>query len=199
MEPEMDRLTGRLARTAAEQGLLEVAWRTVDSPVGDLLLAATPAGLTRVAFAREGFDAVLQQLAERIGPRVLPEPGRLDEPARQLEEYFAGRRTGFELALDDRLSGGFRLAVQRWLPQIGYGRTASYAEVAAAVGNPGASRAVGSACATNPLPLVRPCHRVLRAGGALGGYLGGPAAKQALLDLEGSPGVDPAPRPARPR
>ncbi|GAA1390576.1 methylated-DNA--[protein]-cysteine S-methyltransferase [Luteococcus peritonei] len=186
MTEHLDALTSRLARTASEQGLVEVAWRTVDSPVGELLLAATPAGLARVAFAREGFDGVLQDLSARIGPRVLREPGRLDAAAHQLDDYFAGLRTSFDLHLDDRLSTGFRQQVQRWLPQIGYGRTASYAEVAAALGRPGASRAVGTACATNPLPLVVPCHRVLRSGGALGGYLGGLEAKQALLELEGA-------------
>lgn len=189
----MDRLTAptdltglhRLLEVRAEQeGLLDVAYRTVDSPVGPLLLAATPTGLVRVAYEREDFDTVLTHLAGRLGPRVLLAPQRLDPAARQLEEYFAGSRTRFDLALDPSLSSGFRGRVHAYLPQIGYGHTQSYGEVAAQVGNPRAVRAVGSACATNPLPVVVPCHRVLRSDGGLGGYLGGAAAKSALLALE---------------
>lgn len=175
----------RLLELRAEQeGLLDVAYRTVETPVGTLLLAATPAGLVRVAYAREGFDTVLESLATRLGPRVLRAPGRLDGAARQLEEYFAGTRTRFDLPLDRTLSTGFRGRVHAYLPEIGYGSTASYGDVATAVGSPRAVRAVGSACATNPLPVVVPCHRVLRSDGALGGYLGGPQAKTTLLALE---------------
>lgn len=175
----------RLLELRAEQeGLLDVSYRTVDSPVGTLLLAATPAGLVRVAFDREGFDSVLEALAARLGPRVLRAPARLDDAARQLEEYFAGTRTAFDLPLDRSLSTGFRGQVHVYLPQIGYGHTASYGEVATAVGSPRAVRAVGSACATNPLPVVVPCHRVLRSDGSVGGYLGGPQAKTTLLALE---------------
>lgn len=163
---------------------LDVAYRTVDSPVGPLLLAATDAGLVRVAFAVEDHDAVLQTLADRVGSRILRAPGRLDAAAREVEEYFAGRRHTFDLPLDLRLSAGFRRLVQEHLPHIGFGSTASYAQVAAAVGNPGAVRAVGTACATNPLPVVVPCHRVLRSDGSLGGYVGGLDAKRTLLTLE---------------
>jgi len=185
--PTAEDLTGlhRLLEVRAEQeGLLDVAYRTVDSPVGVLLLAATPVGLVRVAYEREGFDAVLEALTTRLGPRVLRAPRRLDAAANQLDEYFTGTRTVFDVALDRSLSSGFRGQVHAFLPQIGYGSTASYQEVAALVGSPRAVRAVGSACATNPLPVVVPCHRVLRSDGSLGGYLGGPEAKQALLTLE---------------
>lgn len=181
---DLARLHERLVADAAAARILEVSYRTVDSPVGGLLLAATDDGLVRVAFEREGFDDVLATLAERVGPRVLSAPSRLDDAARQFEEYFAGIRHTFELPLDDRLSSGFRRTVQRSLAHIAYGRTATYKEVADAVGNPGAVRAVGTACATNPLPLVLPCHRVLRADGSLGGYRGGPEAKATLLALE---------------
>ena len=177
-------LHGRLAAAADQAGLLDVAYRTLDTPVGTLLLAATPDGLVRVAYAREGHDSVLQALAGRVSPRVLHAPARLDQAARQLEEYFAGRRHRFELPLDRRLSAGFRRAVLDQLPSIGYGSTASYAAVAAAAGRPRAVRAAGTACATNPLPLVIPCHRVVRSDGTPGGYAGGPAAKQLLLTLE---------------
>ncbi len=164
----------------------DVAYRTVDSPVGRLLLAATATGLVRVAFESQGFDACLADLARRVGPQVIEDPARLDAAAVQLDEYFTKGRRMFDLPLDDRLSDGFRLAVQRFLPSIGYGQTLTYAEVASQVGNSGATRAVGSACATNPLPIVVPCHRVLRSDGTLGGYAGGLPAKRFLLDLEGA-------------
>jgi methylated-DNA-[protein]-cysteine S-methyltransferase len=180
----LDRLVERLAVQADDQGLLDVGYRTVDSPVGTLLLAATPIGLVRVAYATEGHDTVLQALADGISPRVLRLDARLDAAARQLDEYFAGRREQFDVALDWRLSAGFRSTVLHHLPEIPYGRTATYADVAAMAGRPRASRAVGSACASNPLPVVVPCHRVVRSDGALGGYLGGVAAKAALLALE---------------
>lgn len=178
------RLQARLVDAAEREGLLDVAYRLFDSPVGSLLLAATDAGLVRVAYEREGHDGVLGRLATAVSPRVLHAPRRLDDVSRQLEEYFAGRRTAFELRLDRRLSSGFRAEVQAWLPSIGYGHTATYAEIAAAVGNPRAVRAVGTACATNPLPVVVPCHRVIRSDGSLGRYAGGDEAKHALLTLE---------------
>lgn len=180
----LDALRDRLAAAAQADGVLDVAYRTVDSPVGSLLLAATDTGLVRVAYAREDHDAVLQALSDTISPRVLRSPARLDTTARELEEYFAGRRERFDVALDWRLSAGFRSRVLHLLPDIGYGRTASYAAVAALAGNPKAVRAVGSACATNPLPVVVPCHRVVRSDGGMGGYLGGVEAKQILLTLE---------------
>jgi methylated-DNA-[protein]-cysteine S-methyltransferase len=183
-EAELAGLAGRLAHRAEDESLLEVAYRIVDSPVGRLLLAATERGLVRVAFEREGFDAVLSGLAERLGPRVLHAPWKLDEASAELDEYFAGRRRRFGLPLDFALSHGFRLSVQQRLPDIGYGRTMSYRQVAELLDRPGAVRAVGTACATNPLPVVVPCHRVLRSDGSLGGYLGGLEAKSTLLELE---------------
>jgi methylated-DNA-[protein]-cysteine S-methyltransferase len=174
----------RLEDAAADAGLLDVAYTTVDSPVGHLLLAATTRGLARVAFEAEDHDRVLDSLASRLGARVLRSPRRLGAVARELDEYFAGARSGFDLPLDFTLSHGFRQLVQRYLPSIGYGETRSYAEVARSVGRPGAVRAVGTACATNPLPVVVPCHRVLRSDGGLGGYLGGTEATRTLLTLE---------------
>jgi methylated-DNA-[protein]-cysteine S-methyltransferase len=152
--------------------------------VGLLLLAATDLGLVRVAFMIEDHDAVLQSLSARLSPRVLLAPARLDPVARELEEYFAGERRGFDLALDWRLSAGFRSTVLHHLPEIGYGHTATYAAVAELAGSPKAVRAVGTACATNPIPLVVPCHRVVRSDGTLGRYRGGDEAKRALLSLE---------------
>ncbi|WP_232506118.1 methylated-DNA--[protein]-cysteine S-methyltransferase [Microlunatus flavus] len=182
----LERLLGRLVAAADGRDEVDVGYRSVDGPVGPLLLAATPAGLVRVAFASEGEDAVLQELADRVSPRVLPLAGRLDETARELEEYFAGRRRRFDVALDWQLAGGFRRTVLGHLAvDVEYGRTTSYAGLAALAGSPRAVRAVGTACATNPLPVVVPCHRVVRSDGSMGRYRGGEEAKHALLELEG--------------
>jgi len=178
------RLHEKLAAAAQAEGLLDIAYRTLDTPVGPLLLAATDVGLVRVAYSVEDHDAVLQHLSERISPRILHAPARLEGAARELDEYFTGHRTDFDLPLDWRLSAGFRAVVLRHLAEIAYGHTASYATVAGLVGNPKAARAVGTACATNPLPVVVPCHRVVRADGGMGGYLGGADAKRTLLTLE---------------
>jgi methylated-DNA-[protein]-cysteine S-methyltransferase len=180
----LDRLHERLVDAASTERMLDVAYRTVDSPLGPLLLAATEIGVVRLAYEVEDHDQVLQSLALKVSPRVLRAPGRLDEAARQLEAYFTGRRRGFDVPLDLRLSAGFRRQVLDHLRTIGYGHTESYAGVAEAIGRARAVRAVGSACATNPLPLLVPCHRVLRSDGALGGYVGGLRVKQALLALE---------------
>jgi methylated-DNA-[protein]-cysteine S-methyltransferase len=181
---EMTGLHARLAAAAQRDGILDVAYRILDSPVGPLLVAATEAGLVRVAYASESHDAVLQSLSDRISPRVLNAPARLDNVARELGEYFDGQRQSFDMALDWSLSTGFRAAVLQHLPEIGYGHTASYAAVARLAGNPQAVRAVGSACANNPLPVIVPCHRVVRSDGSMGGYLGGVDAKRTLLTLE---------------
>jgi methylated-DNA-[protein]-cysteine S-methyltransferase len=180
------RLHTRLVAAAEKAGVLDVAYRTIDTPVGTLLLAATDNGLVRVAYASEDHDLVLQQLADRVSPRVLRASARLDSPARELDEYFAGRRDRFDLRLDFQLSRGFRRTVLSHLTEIGYGTTASYAAVAAAAGNPKAVRAAATACATNPLPVVVPCHRVVRSDGSIGGYAGGTDVKKALLALEGA-------------
>lgn len=172
-----------LAR-ADDEGLVEVAVARTDSPIGTLTLAATPEGLVRVGFPRE-TDTILDELAEEVSPRVVELPRRLDLARRELDEYFAGRRTMFDLAVDLRLAHGFRRQVLELLhTEITFGETCSYAELAAMAGSPRAHRAVGSAMATNPVPIVVPCHRVLRTGGALGGYGGGLDVKRYLLALE---------------
>lgn len=208
---DIDALRGRLADDAAREGMVDVAYRVVDSPIGGLLLAATPDGLVYVAFESESSDDVLAMLADRVGPRVLRVPaatadvrdaaptgvadpantttgpglsGILDEAGAQLSQYLAGERREFDLPLDTRLATGFRGQVQRHLADIAYGRTATYKQLAADLDRPGAVRAVGTACATNPLPLVWPCHRILRSDGGLGGYRGGVEAKQRLLAME---------------
>jgi methylated-DNA-[protein]-cysteine S-methyltransferase len=186
VDDDPTRLHARLAAAAERDNVLDIAYRTVDSPVGALLIASTPAGLVRLAFGSEGHDAVLQNLSERISPRLLHAPKRLDAVARQLDEYFARRRHTFDVPLDWQLSKGFRRVVLGHLAaDIGYGTTASYGALARLSGSPKAVRAVGTTCATNPIPVVVPCHRVVRSDGTLGGYRGGPAAKRTLLDLEG--------------
>ncbi|SEH83519.1 methylated-DNA-[protein]-cysteine S-methyltransferase [Mycolicibacterium rutilum] len=180
----LDRLHRRLEHDAETAQLLDIAYRTVDSPVGPLLLAATPAGVLRVAYAIEDHDAVLARLAATVSPRILNAPRRLDTLAAQLDEYFAKRRTTFDVPVDLRLTDGFRRTVIEHLRAIGYGRRESYAAVAAAVGNPRAVRAVGTACGHNPLPVVIPCHRVVRSDGSAGQYVGGAQAKSTLLNLE---------------
>lgn len=174
-----------LAGPAAEAGLLDVAYATCASPVGDLLLAATPAGLVRIAYLDGGsLDDVLNKLAERVSPRMLCTPRRLDAPRRELDEYFAGRRRGFELSLDRRLMGAFGRRVLAATAAIPYGSVSTYAEIAEAAGSPRGARAAGNALGANPLPIVLPCHRVLRSGGNLGGYTGGLERKRALLAIE---------------
>jgi methylated-DNA-[protein]-cysteine S-methyltransferase len=181
----LQRLHARLERDAQTGGLLDIAYRTVDSAVGPLLLAATPLGLLRVAFANESHNSVLQNLSQRISPRILEAPTRLDPIARQLDEFFTGRRHSFDVPLDWSLSRGFRRTVLEHLnADIGYGATTSYATLARLSGSPKAVRAVGTACATNPIPIIVPCHRVIRSDGTVGAYRGGPAAKRVLLDLE---------------
>lgn len=178
------RLHDQLVVSADQSGLLDVAYRTIDSPVGTLLLAATPAGLVRVAFDIEDHDAVLHRLAKALSPRILHAPSKLDSVAHQIDDYFAKRRRSFDVAVDLSLAAGFRRSVVEHLRDIEYGRRESYAQVAAAVGSPRAVRAVGTACAHNPLPVVVPCHRVVRSDGTAGQYIGGPLAKAALLELE---------------
>jgi len=185
MKASLNRSLSHLAERAAEEGLLDVAYATTDSPFGPLLLAATPRGLVRVGLPNQDADELLVDLAARVSPRVLEAPARLDEARRELDLYFEGKLTDFDLALDWQLSKDFRRRVLRAIARIPYGQTRSYTEMARRAGNERAVRAAGTACGSNPLPLVVPCHRVLRTGGALGGYGGGLPMKEDLLRLEG--------------
>ncbi len=175
----------RLAERASTEGLLDVAYATTDSPFGKLLLARTPRGLVRVSLPAYDPGETLEELAARISPRVLEAPAGLDEARRQLDLYFEAKLTEFDLPLDWRLTQGFRGKVQRQIARIPYGQTRSYMQLAASAGNERAVRAAGTACGSNPIPIVVPCHRVLRSGGGLGGYGGGLPMKRALLELEG--------------
>ena len=181
-EGAMRRATAR----ALDEGLADVAYATMDSPIGRLLVASTERGLVRVSFHTERHDDVLDELVMKVSPRVLEAPERLDEVRRELDEYFEGDRRSFDLALDWRLTQGFRSEVLHTLyDTVPYGETASYAEMAVAAGRPRAYRAAGSAMGSNPIPVVVPCHRVVATGGGLGGYGGGLDMKRFLLRLEG--------------
>lgn len=162
----------------------DISCRILDSPLGALLVAGSSRGILRIAFECEGMDAVMRSLGAESSPRVLKSAELLDSVERQLEQYFAGALTRFDVKLDERASTGFRRDVLGHLIEIPYGFTRSYGEVAVAVGRPRASRAAGTACATNPWPLIVPCHRVVRSDGSIGSYLAGPPAKRYLLDLE---------------
>lgn len=190
----------RLARRAEAEGLLDVAYTELDSPFGPLLAAVTPRGLVRISYDSGSRDAVLGDLAARLSPRVLEAPARLDTPRRQLDEYFAGRRTTFDLALDWSLSRGFFQRILRATARLGYGELSTYKRLAEAAGSPRAVRAAGNALGSNPIPIVVPCHRVVRTGGRIGGYggtlgpyIGGAEIKLRLLELEGA--LDEAGRP----
>jgi methylated-DNA-[protein]-cysteine S-methyltransferase len=186
--PDRDEAAARAAsdraiERAAAEGLVDVGWTIADTPIGPLTLAATEVGLVRVGFGHE--EQMIEDLARVVSPRVVRLPARLDQVRRQLDEYFAGEREVFAIDLDWRLTHGFRRTVlERLVAEVPFGHTVSYAELALVSGRPRASRAVGTAMATNPLPIVVPCHRVLRTGGALGGYGGGLDTKRHLLSLE---------------
>lgn len=174
-----------LTAPAARAGLLDVAYARLETPVGELLLAATETGLLQLAYVEAGqIDRLLAWLADRVSPRVLSAPRRLDRPRRELDQYFSGRRRAFELALDERLMSPFARRVMTATAAIPYGQVSTYSEVAARAGSPRGARAAGNALGSNPLPIVLPCHRVLRAGGDLGGYTGGLGRKRMLLALE---------------
>lgn len=176
----------RLSNRLAEQGLAEISYAPVDSPFGELLLAASEQGLLRLAFPEEDTDSVLERLAARVSPRIVEAPAQLDPIRRELDEYFEGRRREFELPLDWMLVGPFGRRVLGATAKIPYGRVLTYTDVATEAGSPRGSRAAGNALGANPIPIVVPCHRVLRGSGALGGYAGGLPRKQFLLELEGA-------------
>lgn len=179
------RLRSALARRAADEGLLEVAYGTYESPLGSLTVMVTPRGLVRLSYPGEGIEDQLQEVADRVSPRILEAPEKTDDVRRQLDAYFAGRRHAFDVPIDWRLVRGFAGDVLRATARIPFGGVSSYREIAAAAGSPNAYRAAGNALGSNPVPIVVPCHRVLHAGGGLGGYTGGLERKRYLLQLEG--------------
>lgn len=174
-----------LAEAAHDAGLLDVAIAETDSPLGRLLLAVTPRGIARIAYPGEDRDAVLSELATRLSPRILTAAAMTDEVRRELDEYFDGRRARFDLRVDWRLMPGFAGKTLHAVRRVPFGSVTTYSQLAERIGNPGAARAVGNALGSNPIPIVIPCHRVLRADGSLGGYSGGLDRKRTLLGLEG--------------
>lgn len=177
---------GRFVAAAADRGLIDVAYAEIDSPFGPLLAATTTRGLLRLAYPSENVDQLLEEIARRISPRVLESPARLDAVRKQLEEYFDRKRKGFDLPVDLALARGFYRRVLTATAAIPFGKLATYREVAGKAGNPRATRAAGNALGANPVPIVVPCHRVVRTGGDLGGYTGGLDRKRFLLALEGA-------------
>jgi methylated-DNA-[protein]-cysteine S-methyltransferase len=176
---------GRFAERAASEGLVDVAYTRADSPLGPLLLAATPRGLACVSYSEfRDEDQTLERLASRLSPRVVEAPARLDDIRRQLDDYFAGRRRDFEVSIDWGLVGDFGRRVLGRTAEIPFGAVATYGDVARGIGAPGAARATGNALGANPMPIVVPCHRVVASGGKLGGYTGGVDRKKLLLSLE---------------
>jgi methylated-DNA-[protein]-cysteine S-methyltransferase len=179
-----------VSAAAAAAGLLDVAYATLDSPLGTLLLAATPRGLVQLAYVdANDEDRVLEALAAKVSPRVLLAPRKLDAPRRELDQYLTGTRRRFELALDWQLVRGFGRRVLEATARIPYGSVSTYKHVAGEAGNPRASRAAGNALGANPLPIVVPCHRIVHSGGGLGGYTGGLERKRMLLAIESGQGV----------
>lgn len=177
----------RLSAAARAEGLLDVAYAFADSPFGRLLVATTPHGLVRLAYPNESPDEVLQELASRVSPRVLESVADTDAVRRELDEYFGGRRQGFDLEVDMALvRGAFTRSILEATGRIPFGHVITYREIAAEAGSPRGARAAGNALGSNPIPIVVPCHRVVHAGGGLGGYTGGVSRKVTLLTLEGA-------------
>jgi methylated-DNA-[protein]-cysteine S-methyltransferase len=183
---DVEELQAALRRRAVESGLLDVAYAELDSPLGELLVAVTPRGLVRIAYEGEPRDAVLAELSDQVSPRLLRAPERTDAVRRELEDYFAGRQRSFETAVDWSLVHGFAVGVLQATARVPFGHVTTYGTVAAEAGSPRAARAAGNALGSNPIPIVVPCHRVLHAGGGLGGYSGGLERKRYLLELEGT-------------
>ena len=184
-EQALERARAGLVARAEAEGLVEVAYATLDSPYGELFVAATDRGVVKLGLPNLGTDGALEQLAAEISPRVLEAPARLDPARRELDAYFNGELRRFETPVDWRLSRGFTDKVLHVVARIPYGRTLSYGDVAEKAGNPRAFRAAGTACGANPVPLIVPCHRVVQAGGRPGNYGGGPEMKRGLLEMEG--------------
>ncbi|MGH2445850.1 MAG: methylated-DNA--[protein]-cysteine S-methyltransferase [Candidatus Limnocylindria bacterium] len=183
---DLERLRASVARRAAKDGILDVAYGTLDSPLGELTVFVTPRGLVRLSYAGEPVEEQLEEIAARVSPRILSAPERTDAVRRQLDDYFIGHRRRFEVTIDWRLVRGFAGDVLRATARIPFGGVSTYRDVATEAGSPNAYRAAGNALGSNPIPIVVPCHRVLHAGGGLGGYTGGLDRKRYLLTLEGA-------------
>jgi methylated-DNA-[protein]-cysteine S-methyltransferase len=193
MEERSRRAARLVADAAADAGLLDVAYGFVDSPFGRLLVAMSRRGLVRVAYPNRTVEDVLADLSEEISPRVLESARATDEIRRELEEYFGGQRRTFGVRVDLSAVRGFSKKVLQQTARIPFGSVITYRDVATRAGSPRAVRAAGNALGANPIPIVVPCHRVVRTGGGLGGYTGGLERKEVLLTLEGVPHPGKAP------
>lgn len=187
LDQDAERLARELTERAAAEGVAAVAYATLDTPLGTVGIAATPRGLVAVSLPNRSLDEFLAEIAADVSPRLVEAPGALDTARRELDEYFNGIRTRFDLPLDWRLvPGGFYRKVLRATARLPFGVTATYGEIAAKAGNGRAHRAAGTALGSNPIPIVVPCHRIVRSGGEPGNYGGGPEMKRWLLKLEGA-------------
>jgi methylated-DNA-[protein]-cysteine S-methyltransferase len=183
---ELAGLNERLLARADREGLIDVAYATMDSPYGELLVAATNRGVVKLSLPAYTQESALEEVSAGISPRILEIPKRLDPVRRELDAYFEGKLTKFDSKVDWSLSRGFTGKVLHAVARIPYGKTLSYGQVAERAGNPRAFRAAGTACSANPVPLIVPCHRVVQAGGKPGNYGGGPEMKLSLLEMEGA-------------
>ena len=182
----LDVAAARFVKAAEKENLVDVVFARIESPFGELLIASTPKGIVQLSLHGYDQDETLEELARKVSPRVLESPGRLAGVRKQLDEYFAGKRKNFDVPLDWQLSHGFALRVLKATARIPYGKVSSYREMAEKAGNVRATRAAGNALGGNAIPIIVPCHRVLRTGGGLGGYGGGLSMKEALLKMEGA-------------
>ena len=193
----VDVAVARFGESAAQRGLAALAYAIVPSPLDDLVAVASRRGLVRLSYGAERIDDVLDDLARRASPGIVEAPARLDPVRRELDEYFTGRRRRFDVPIDWTLAGPFAARVLAATAAIPFGEVSTYAQVAARAGSPRGSRAAGNALGANPIPIVVPCHRVVRSGGGLGGYTGGVERKRALLTLEGALPAGGAQAPGR--
>ena len=186
-DPGREERLARFRDAAAAEGLIDVAYTTTDSPYGPILVAATERGVVRLGLPNKNFDVLLDAIAAGVSPRVIEQRARLDPVLAELDEYFEGQRHEFSADVDWQLvRGDFGRRVLSETARIPYGQTLSYGQVAELAGNPRAFRAAGSALGANPIPVIVPCHRILRAGGEVGDYDGGSEMKRSLLEMEGA-------------
>lgn len=176
----------RLAAAAVEQGLTDVTYDFVGTPIGRLLVATTERGVCRVSFQQEDEGAVLDELAGKLGARVVRSASATKRVRDALASYLEGDEVNLDFPVDLTLTPSkFRRTVLEHLQRVERGRVVTYGQLALQSGTPRAARAVGTACATNPVPVIVPCHRVLPSSGGVGNYGGGPERKRFLLELEG--------------
>jgi methylated-DNA-[protein]-cysteine S-methyltransferase len=187
MTPLTEKFLDSLASAAVREGLADAVFTRLKTPIGRLLVVQGAEGVVRIGFEEEAEDLLLADVASGLGPRIVASDRELATERDALSAYLEGDSETLELPVDLRLARApFRREVLETLHrEVARGSTISYGALAARSGHPRAARAVGTACARNPVPLVVPCHRVLPSTGGVGQYGGGVARKLALLELEG--------------